>query len=688
MEEIKRYDLPPESEGESEAEELKKEAESENLQSQEPKDEGLVQEFTPKKTDDETENSPSEDEIGSESEDKEDFESGSEAEDAEDLGTEPEVSDMAFDKVAEAIHEEAEEDSDEEEAEDTLDQKTGMEDQGTLSDEISSKEDEKASTEGQGDDAMSTKRIPPVDDDGAPEIVTEISMDEMEKKITDSTVVSASNSMDDEYDGDDEKVPRFKKRPVKLTIFLLLLLVGVFVTVYIFVSVYFQSHFYSGTKVDGIDVSGYTVDEVKEAIQQQVENYTLVISAKDGETATLTADEINLNYKDDKKVDELMSNQDAWQWFMSLGRNKSYEISAGTTYDRDKAEEIIRSYSFMDEDNMTAPEDAYIASTDSGASVVSEVEGNTIDVDKAIEAILKAVKNGASTIDLTSDPDCYEHPKVKADDDSMKSKLEEWNAYLAINLTYSFGDNKETISGTDIGPHLKDDGDKITLDTSWVRELVGTWADKYNTFGRERQFTTHSGTVVTLPAYTLHTGETDPKTGEELEHTSDYGWLLDSDATTEDIISALNDKTSGDRDPIFKYSALGWDNGDLTGNYVEVSLTEQHLWVYHDGQVVVDTDVVTGYPSADRKTYPGCFAVDAKKSPATLGTVATQGYSSEVQYWLPFDGGRGLHDAPWRSTFGGSEYVSNGSHGCVNCPADVMETIYKYVEIGMAVCVY
>ena len=66
--------------------------------------------------------------------------------------------------------------------------------------------------------------------------------------------------------------------------------------------------------------------------------------------------------------------------------------------------------------------------------------------------------------------------------------------------------------------------------------------------------------------------------------------------------------------------------------------------------MVVETDFVSGMPTATRATYPGCFAIDAKKSPATLGTMATQGYESAVNWWCPFDGGRGLHDAPWRST--------------------------------------
>ena len=42
--------------------------------------------------------------------------------------------------------------------------------------------------------------------------------------------------------------------------------------------------------------------------------------------------------------------------------------------------------------------------------------------------------------------------------------------------------------------------------------------------------------------------------------------------------------------------------------------------------------------------------------------------------------GAGLHDASWRSSFGGSIYKTNGSHGCVNMPYSVAKAIYENIE--------
>ena len=56
---------------------------------------------------------------------------------------------------------------------------------------------------------------------------------------------------------------------------------------------------------------------------------------------------------------------------------------------------------------------------------------------------------------------------------------------------------------------------------------------------------------------------------------------------------------------------------------------------------------------------------------------------------MPFiGGGWGLHDATWRSSFGGSIYKGGGSHGCVNLPYDVAEKMYQVIEVGTPVLVY
>ena len=69
-------------------------------------------------------------------------------------------------------------------------------------------------------------------------------------------------------------------------------------------------------------------------------------------------------------------------------------------------------------------------------------------------------------------------------------------------------------------------------------------------------------------------------------------------------------------------------------------------------------------------------------------TLTGPGYSSFVNYWMGFYGGCGIHDASWRSSFGGTIYKGNGSHGCVNTPLEKVKYIYEHTDYGTPVYVY
>ena len=123
----------------------------------------------------------------------------------------------------------------------------------------------------------------------------------------------------------------------------------------------------------------------------------------------------------------------------------------------------------------------------------------------------------------------------------------------------------------------------------------------------------------------------------------------------------------------------------VPNTYIEVNIEKQHMWYYIDGKVYVSTDVVTGnYNSMD--TPKGYWSVNSKASPCTL---VGPGYTSYVNYWMAFIGsGYGIHDASWRSSFGGTIYKGNGSHGCINTPYNNVKKMYAKVTIGTPVIVY
>lgn len=107
--------------------------------------------------------------------------------------------------------------------------------------------------------------------------------------------------------------------------------------------------------------------------------------------------------------------------------------------------------------------------------------------------------------------------------------------------------------------------------------------------------------------------------------------------------------------------------------------------VYKNGSLVVQGDVVTGNVSENDATPAGVYRLKYKERNATL---KGQGYSSPVSYWMPFNGGIGIHDANWRSVFGGEIYKTGGSHGCVNSPYDLAKTVFENIDAGTPVVCY
>ena len=128
--------------------------------------------------------------------------------------------------------------------------------------------------------------------------------------------------------------------------------------------------------------------------------------------------------------------------------------------------------------------------------------------------------------------------------------------------------------------------------------------------------------------------------------------------------------------------------GKTIGNtYIEISLKQQRMWYYINGNLFVETPVVTGnYPGMTTPT--GAYTIFQRSSPATL---VGSTWCVNVNYWLAFTrSGCGIHDSTWRpsSDYGGTTYMGNGSHGCVNTPYSKVKQIYSKAKLGTHVVVY
>ena len=122
---------------------------------------------------------------------------------------------------------------------------------------------------------------------------------------------------------------------------------------------------------------------------------------------------------------------------------------------------------------------------------------------------------------------------------------------------------------------------------------------------------------------------------------------------------------------------------DLDSTYVITDIGNQRLYIYNGEELLFTIPVTTGKDSTP--TDLGLYKIYAKETDRYL---VGPGYRSFVNYWMPYNGGEGLHDASWRKVFGKEDYKYNGSHGCTNIHPEQANEVYNNVEIGTKVLVH
>lgn len=236
-----------------------------------------------------------------------------------------------------------------------------------------------------------------------------------------------------------------------------------------------------------------------------------------------------------------------------------------------------------------------------------------------------------------------------------------------VTITYQFGDQSEVLDNDRILSWLKEQEDgSVAIDEQQAKAFVKELAEKYDTAYTHRTFHTTAGRDIQITQ-------------------GDYGWRIDQEAETKHLLELLAAKQSAVCEPIYAQTAAAHAQNDWGTTYVEVSLTDQYLWLYKDGKCILESYFVSGNPNRGHATPKGIYGLTYKTRDAML---SGQGYDSKVKYWMPFNRNVGLHDAPWRKTFGGQIYKSNGSHGCINLPPANAAKIYENVDKNTPVIVY
>lgn len=427
---------------------------------------------------------------------------------------------------------------------------------------------------------------------------------------------------------------------------------------YVISNYQYKDKFEKNTTINEIDCSELTIDEAKELIKKKANNnYKLVVKLRNDQEFEITGEQIGLSVEN-IKID--------LEWIKEIQRDSKFNFAGGVysagdlTWNSKKLKKIINKNKLLTKKSLVSISKPVFNSKTK--LFEREIPDYYLDKEKVFEFVEEAIKEQKEKISLKK---LYEKPQ-------KDKRIDKLNDIISSQIIYQIPNDELYTLDVETFKNWLVDG-KYYNKKKW-KEHVEEFVEKelkpmVETIGNPIEFKpTGKDTTITVKG-------------------GNYGNLLNKEEETNELKKELAEGKWIERPPMYIR-----EEGKFIVSYVEVDLTRQTVWVYKNGNLVVNTPCVTGCVNRGNATPVGVYALAYKERDRILrGTKKADGsyeYESHVNYWMPFNGGIGLHDATWRSAFGGSIYISSGSHGCVNLPLGKAAEIYNVIDYNMPIIVY
>ena len=444
--------------------------------------------------------------------------------------------------------------------------------------------------------------------------------------------------------------------------------------IYVAISVYFMSHFFVNTKINGKNFSGKTASDVEKYLQTNIKDYKLTILENEGRQDVISGSEIGLEYRAGTETEKLLKDQNGFAWPKAFFTENSRKVSVNVSYNEESLNQRISQLSCL-QTEQTPAENAKPEFDGNQYVIKPEVYGNAVDKERLTEQVKVHITEFQPQLDMV-ETKCYAKPKYVEDSKEVQEACDAMNKYVNASITYPMNE-PVVVDKALISQWLQVDGEmKVSLNTEAMKQWFTAFGDKYDTQGTTRTFTTPAGKSATV------TGGT-------------YGWSIDEDT---ELVNLQNSILNGEvvtREPAYYAggTAAAHSGQDWGNTYAEVDMSAQHMWYIQNGQVVLETDVVTGEPIPSKITPEGVYSLMWKQPNSVLvGDInpdtGEPAYRTKVKYWMQVtSSGVGFHDAIWQTAFGGTLYQipGTGSHGCINMPLDQAAALFNMIEPGTPV---
>ena len=423
-----------------------------------------------------------------------------------------------------------------------------------------------------------------------------------------------------------------------------------------------------------------TPEQIAQQLNATYHGEMETISVQDisGEVHILSLEEYGVSIDFAPVVEAIFQKNHGYWWLGHIGKPQRYHIKPEYCYNTEEMKAKLAQADWLNQ-NLYHPENtvSIVKSAEAGYILVDETQDLLLK-DQAIQVICDGISNQLTQINLASPENkvlCYQSVAYT---DEMKELLAKWQgiqAFQDFHMVYQFGDKQEIIDENIVaewmtldenGAILFDENYVPLLDKTMIQEYIAYLCATYDTVGTERNFQTTRGDIVTVSS-------------------SGYGNQLDAKAEYAFLLNAFQNKESGVRTPIYLSEAKEKGLDDIGDTYIEVDMGSQQMYYYQDGQKKIETPIVTGNLSRRWGTPAKVCSVYFKQRNRVLRGA---NYATPVKYWMAVDGHIGIHDATWRKEFGGEIYKTDGSHGCINTPLEIMTELYEIVEEGTPVIMF
>lgn len=472
-----------------------------------------------------------------------------------------------------------------------------------------------------------------------------------------------------------------KKRPIGLivTLCIFVALLAAVIGGFFGARAYFSDRVAPGVSFGGVNLTGQNADQVKAVVESKIADSKVTITSTDGKTATASLKDLGVNADADATVNALIDAKPGTDFkadFTRLNPWAKQDVPLTVTTDKQALADYLTSQ-LVDESQRAVAASVQYNDQSKTYAVVDGREGQTPDP-KPVEEAIAVIANEPGTTQRAS----VDYLSVSMPITAQTAQQAADAANQRLNAKYVINNSQKksfTVPVEEIAKWIgfESDPEAGTITLTYDDNAVTSYLASVLPDALKQEMVKES--IVTNKAGKKMTVLREGKDGVTVTGTDD---------AASQVAAALKegtDVTASAKVDVAKFETesrvVDYDspNGDP---HVVINLSEQKVYAYKGTTLVKTFNASTGLNTPGRKTDTGTFFAQSKYDLKTMkACVEGECYETPNVPWTTFyNGGEGLHGAPWNSA--GIASGTPKSHGCTNMNVADAKWIYDFLPIG------